>query len=139
MKLLNLSDTGIAVCTFFATVGSLLVGLLGGWDSLAVVFIAMIVLDYATGVIAAIYEKKLSSAIGFKGICKKIMMILLVFAVVYISKVVQVEGLRALCLMFFIANEGISILENAGKLGVPYPKIIKRVLEQLKQENEDIK
>ncbi len=137
MKLISLSDIGIAICALIATVGSIIIGLLGGWDSLAIVFISFIIIDYITGVLVAIYEKKLNSEIGLKGITKKVMMIILVIVVVLLSQIVQIEGLRSLTMLLFIANEGISILENAGKLGVPYPSILKKTLEKLKENKEE--
>ena len=106
------------------------------FDGLMWALITFIVLDYLTGVLAAAVRKELSSEIGAKGIAKK----LLVFVVIIIANVVDVQiigenhVLRSITIMFYIANESISILENAGSLGVPVPKKILSVLIQLKSK-----
>ena len=94
--------------------------------------------DYLTGVMCAISEKKLSSEVGFRGICRKV----LIFILVGIANIldVQVIGtgsvLRTAIIFFYISNEGISLLENAGRLGLPIPEKLKLVLEQLHNESE---
>lgn len=94
--------------------------------------------DYLTGVMCAISEKKLSSEVGFRGICRKV----LIFILVGIANIldVQVIGtgsvLRTAIIFFYISNEGISLLENAGRLGLPIPEKLKLVLEQLHNEFE---
>lgn len=102
--------------------------------------IAMIVLDYITGVIVASVNKTLSSKIGAKGIAKKVI-ILLIVAVAHIIDIVIGGGNTAVIMTatecFYIANEGISILENAGNIGLPLPKKIKSILIQIKKESED--
>ena len=108
------------------------------FDGLMWALITFIVLDYLTGVLAAAVRKELSSEIGAKGIAKK----LLVFVVIIIANVVDVQiigenhVLRSITIMFYIANESISILENAGSLGVPVPKKILSVLIQLKSKED---
>jgi toxin secretion/phage lysis holin len=112
--------------------------LLGDFDGLMWALVTFIVLDYLTGVLAAVSRKELSSKIGAKGIAKK----LLIFVIIIIANVVDVQVigenhvLRSITIMFYIANESISILENAGSLGVPIPKKILSVLEQLKDRQE---
>ena len=109
------------------------------FDGLMWALITFIVLDYLTGVLAAAVRKELSSEIGAKGIAKK----LLVFVVIIIANVVDVQiigenhVLRSITIMFYIANESISILENAGSLGVPVPKKILSVLIQLKSKEDN--
>lgn len=122
----------------FAGVGGWLGYFLGGCDGLILALLAFVVIDYITGVMCAIADKKLSSAVGFKGIFRKV----LIFLLVGIANIldVQVIGtgsvLRTAGIFFYISNEGVSLLENAGHLGLPIPVKIKAVLEQLHERTE---
>lgn len=117
----------------FALVGGVFGWLIGGLDSIIYALIAFVVIDYITGVILAIQEKQVSSKIGFKGICKKIM----IFALVAVANIIDQyvlgsrSSLRTMLVMFYVANEGISILENAVKMGLPIPNKLKEVLLQI--------
>lgn len=125
----------------FAGIGGWLGYFLGGCDGLLYALIAFVVIDYITGVMCAIANHTLSSEVGFKGICRKV----LIFLLVGIANVldVQVIGtgsvLRTAVIFFYISNEGVSLLENAVHLGLPVPEKIKIVLEQLhdRAESED--
>ena len=125
----------------FAAIGGWLGYFLGGCDGLLYALIAFVVIDYITGVMCAVTDKKLSSTVGFKGICRKV----LIFLLVGIANIldVQVIGsgsvLRTAVIFFYISNEGVSLLENAAHLGLPVPDRIKTVLEQLhnRAEKED--
>lgn len=125
----------------FAAIGGWLGYFLGGCDGLLYALIAFVVIDYITGVMCAVADNKLSSTVGFKGICRKV----LIFLLVGIANVldVQVIGsgsvLRTAVIFFYISNEGVSLLENATHLGLPVPDRIKTVLEQLhnRAEKED--
>ena len=127
----------------FATVGGWLGYFLGGYDGLLYALLAFVVLDYITGIMCAVADKKLSSAVGFKGICRKV----LIFLLVGVANVLDVEVLktgsvlRTAVIFFYLSNEGISLLENAGNLGLPIPENMKKVLEQLQNraEKEDEK
>lgn len=122
----------------FTAVGGWLGWFLGGSDGLLFALIAFVVIDYITGVMCAISDKKLSSAVGFKGICKKV----LIFALVALGHILdtRVIGagsvLRTAVIFFYLSNEGISLLENAAHLGLPVPKKLKDVLEQLHKRSE---
>ena len=111
---------------------------LGGCDGLLIALVMFVVMDYISGVMCAIADKTLSSEVGFKGICRKV----LIFVLVGIANIldVQVIGtgsvLRTAMVFFYISNEGISLLENAGYLGLPIPEKIKTVLEQLHDRAE---
>jgi toxin secretion/phage lysis holin len=122
---------------FFA-VGGWLGYFLGGCDGLLYALIAFVVIDYITGVMCAIINRELSSAVGFKGIFRKVLIFLLVGIANIID--VQVIGtgavLRTAVIFFYISNEGVSLLENAGHLGLPIPEKIKTVLEQLHDRAE---
>lgn len=122
----------------FTTVGGWLGYFLGGCDGLLYALIAFVVIDYITGVMCAIIDRKLSSAVGFKGIFRKVLIFLLVGIANIID--VQVIGtgavLRTAVIFFYISNEGVSLLENAGHLGLPIPEKIKTVLEQLHDRAE---
>ncbi len=124
------------VNSIFAMIGTVLAQALGGWDLALRVLVAIIVLDYMTGVLIAILNKTLDSNIGFRGLCKKMMIFALVFLAVLVDKATGTNIIRTFTIMFYIANEGISVLENAGKLGVPYPAPLKNILIQLKAKND---
>lgn len=125
----------------FTAIGGWLGYFLGGCDGLLYALIAFAVIDYITGVMCAINDKTLSSEVGFRGICRKV----LIFLLVGIANIldVQVIGtgsvLRTAVIFFYISNEGVSLLENAAHLGLPVPEKIKSVLEQLhdRSESED--
>ena len=117
----------------FAAVGGWLGWFLGGCDGLLHALLAFVVVDYITGIMCAVVDKKLSSAVGFKGIFKKV----LIFTLVGIANIVDVQVLgtpgvlRTAVIFFYLSNEGVSMLENAAHLGLPVPDAIKTVLEQL--------
>ena len=123
----------------FSAVGGWLGYFLGGCDGLLYALIAFVVIDYITGVMCAIIDRKLSSAVGFKGIFRKVLIFLLVGIANIID--VQVIGtgavLRTAVIFFYISNEGVSLLENAAHLGLPIPEKIKTVLEQLHDRAEN--
>ena len=128
----------------FATLGGWLGWYLGGIDGPLYALIAFVVVDYITGVMCAINDKNLSSSVGFRGICRKV----LIFTLVGIANILdtQVIGngsiLRTAVIFFYISNEGISLLENAAHLGLPIPEKLKEVLEHLHDrenpKNEDV-
>ena len=120
-------------------VGGILGGFLGGMDGLLYALICFIVLDYITGVLSAIDQRRLSSAVGFKGIARKI----IIFVLVGVANILDIyilghaSVLRAAVIFFYISNEGISILENASHLGLPVPEKLQSVLKQLQQKEEN--
>ena len=118
----------------FSAIMSALSYLFGGFDGLLIALLFCIVADYITGVLAAIYEKKLNSQTGFRGIIKKVVILIIVALAVEISAVTGAESIRDLVICFYIANEGISILENAGRMDVPFLSKLKDLLEQLKDK-----
>ena len=119
------------------TLTTWLVYFLGGWDVALQVLIVIVILDYVSGLCNAMYNKKLSSAIGLKGIIKKVGYFVIVALSVILDKILGNSGaLRTLVIYFFVANEGISILENWGGMGLPLPKKLFDVLEQLKKDND---
>lgn len=123
----------------FAGIGGWLGYFLGGCDGLLYALIAFAVIDYITGVMCAINDRTLSSEVGFKGICRKV----LIFLLVGIGHILDVNVigtgsvLRTAVIFFYISNEGVSLLENAGHLGLPVPQKIKAVLEQLHKRSEE--
>lgn len=125
----------------FAAVGGWLGYFLGGCDGLLIALVVFAVADYITGVMCAVSDKKLSSEVGFKGICRKV----LIFLLVGIANIldVQVIGtgsiLRTAVIFFYISNEGVSLLENAAHLGLPVPEKLKDILEQLHNRSESDK
>lgn len=111
--------------------------LVGGYDTMMITLLLFMGIDYVSGVICGISKKELSSEVGFKGIAKKIMILLLVGATNLLGQTTGIEGLRYLVISFYLANEGISMIENASILGLPVPQKIKDVLEQLKNTSNE--
>ena len=111
--------------------------LIGGYDTMMIALLLFMIIDYLSGVMCAVINKKLSSKIGFKGIFKKIMIILLVGITNLLGQATGIDGLRYIVISFYLANEGISIIENASILGLPVPKKVKDVLEQLKETTSE--
>ena len=126
----------------FTAIGGWLGWFLGGCDGLLYALLAFVVIDYVTGIMCAVLDKKLSSAVGFRGIFKKV----LIFALVGIGHIIDAHVigsgsiLRTAVIFFYLSNEGVSLVENAGHLGLPIPKKLKAVLEQLhdRAEKEEI-
>jgi len=127
-------STGFKVIT--AGVAALCTYLFGAWDVPLGVLCAVVVIDYITGVVGAIVQGNLSSAVGFKGIAKKVA----IFAVVAVGHLIGVAAaspeIGASVVGFYIANEAISILENCGKIGLPLPDKLVQILEQLKNKDK---
>lgn len=115
-------------------IGGILTFLFGGFDALLKTFLIMLCLDYATGIIKGIYTKTLSSEIGKKGILKKILMCIVVSAAMLLQRIAGIP-LREITIVFFICNEGISLLENAAEF-IPIPNKIKMVLLQLRNTTD---
>ena len=122
----------------FAAIGGWLGYFLGGCDGLLYALLAFVVIDYITGVMCAVTGHRLSSAVGFKGICRKV----LIFLLVGIGNIIDVQVLgspgvlRTAVIFFYLSNEGVSLLENAAHLGLPVPDAIKTVLEQLHDRSD---
>ena len=127
-----------SICAAMGAISGFLFGKLNG---LFYALIAMMVIDYISGVLIAVLNKRLSSEIGFKGLVKKLFMLMLVAMGHILDS--QVIGTGAVIMsavqLFFIANEGISVLENASRLGLPVPQKLKELLEQLKEDDNEHK
>jgi|SRR5690606_8826047 len=127
----------------FAAVGGWLGYFLGGWDGFLYALLTFVVIDYITGLMCAVLDKKLSSEVGFRGIFKKVLIFSLVAIGYIIDKNVIGDGsvIRTAVIFFYLSNEGISILENAVHVGLPVPQKLKDILEQLhnRSEKEDYK
>lgn len=123
----------------FTGIGGWLGYFLGGCDGLILALLLFVIVDYITGVMCAIADRKLSSEVGFKGICRKV----LIFLLVGIANILDVNVigtgsvLRTAVIFFYISNEGVSLLENAAHLSLPVPDKMKAVLEQLHKKGED--
>ena len=122
----------------FTAMGGWLGYFLGGCDGLLIALVLFAVVDYLTGIMCAVADKKLSSHVGFKGICRKV----LIFLLVGIANIIDVQVIgtgsviRTAVIFFYLSNEGVSFLENAGHLGLPIPQKLKDVLEQLHDKTE---
>lgn len=121
----------------FAALGGAIGAVMGGFDGFLYALIVVVGVDYVTGVMAGILNKELSSRIGFRGIFKKIVIFCLVAVSHIIDAYVIGDGsvLRTAVIFFYLSNEGISILENAAHVGLPIPKKLKDMLEQIKEED----
>ena len=132
------------VLAALAAVGSWIANSLGGWDASLQVLIALMVTDYITGVlVAAVWHKSsksssgtLNSVAGFKGILKKCAILLLVWIGVLLDQALGSAYARTAVVLFFVGNEGISLLENLGLMGVPFPAYLKRALEALRDQGD---
>ena len=122
----------------FSALGGWLGYFLGGCDGLLYTLIAFVVIDYITGVMCAVNDHTLSSEVGFRGICRKVLIFMLVGIANILDADVVGTGsvLRTAVIFFYISNEGVSLLENAAHLGLPVPEKIKTVLEQLHNRAE---
>ena len=125
----------------FTAIGGWLGYFLGGCDGLIIALVVFVVVDYLTGILCAIADKSLSSEVGFKGIAKKVV----IFMLVGVANILDVEVigtgsvLRTAVIFFYLSNEGISLLENSAHLGLPIPKKLKDVLEQIHDRAEEEK
>ena len=122
----------------FAAIGGWLGYFLGGVDGLMITLLVFVALDYITGVMCAIIDKKLSSEVGFKGLFRKV----LIFALVGVAHILDVNvvgtgsALRSAIICFYLSNEGVSMLENAAHLGLPVPEKLREVLAQLHNRSD---
>ena len=145
LRVLFFDEGGIGMKNFieaaqyaFAALGGALGAVMGGFDGFLYALVVFVVVDYATGLMAAAVEKQLSSEVGFKGIFKKVVIFCLVAVGHIVDTHVIREGsvLRTAVIFFYLSNEGISILENAARIGLPVPEKLKAVLEQLREEKK---
>ncbi len=122
----------------FAAIGGYIGWFLGGFDGLLYALVAFVIIDYITGIMVAVLEKKVSSSIGFKGIFKKV----LIFTFVGIGHIVDIyilqngSAVRTAVIFFYLSNEGLSIVENAAKIGLPVPEKLKKVFTELNKEGD---
>jgi len=125
----------------FTAIGGFLGWFLGGFDGFLYALVAFVVIDYVTGVMLVILEKRLSSEVGAKGIFKKV----LIFSLVAIGHIIdsRIIGdgsvIRTAVIFFYLSNEGISILENTSRIGLPIPEKLKDILAQLRDKGDDVK
>lgn len=142
MDTVHMKNTILAT---LATVGACISETLGGWDAAMKVLVFAMAADYLTGpLIAAVWKKSnksetgaLDSKAGFKGLCKKGMIFLLVWLGVLLDDALGVAYIRTAIILFFLGNECLSLLENLGIMGVPYPDFLRRALEAMKDEGNE--
>lgn len=125
------------ICAALAGIGTFLTFIFGEWDVALQCLVIAVALDYLSGVIKAFVNKELSSKIGFKGLLKKVGVFVIVALAVLIDKITGESGMvRTLVIYYFVANEGLSIVENLGEAGLPIPDVIKKALKSLKNESK---
>jgi toxin secretion/phage lysis holin len=133
------------ILAILAAIGSVIANQLGGWDCALMVLICMMAVDYITGILlGAVFHAspkttsgKLSSNESFKGLVRKFLVLILVWVAAMLDRVTGAAYIRTAIVLFFIANEGLSILENTAAMGVPYPKFIKTMLESIKDKSDN--
>ncbi len=138
----NAVKNGVLVA--LAAFGSWVANALGGWDTAMILLVALMAADYITGVlVAAVWHRSnksanggLDSKAGFKGLLKKGVILLLVWIGVLLDKALGAAYVRTAVILFFVGNEGLSLLENLGLMGVPYPDFLRRMLEALKEDGD---
>jgi toxin secretion/phage lysis holin len=134
------------LCTVVGIIGSFIAGLLGGWDSALITLITFMAIDYISGiVVAGIFKKSpksengaLESRAGFKGLCRKCMIILFVLIAYRLDIMIGTNYIRNAVIIAFITNEVISIIENAGLMGVPVPDVIKKGIDILQKKGDSV-
>lgn len=139
MQELSLQEVWLRIKLVLSLLGGAVSSLVGGMDGLMIVLLACMIIDYLTGVMHAILERQLSSAVGFKGICKKVLIFVMVGAA-HLLDVYILGGtgaLRSAVICFYLSNEGISMLENASRIGLPIPDALREVLAQLHAKEEE--
>ncbi|MGK0467168.1 MAG: toxin secretion/phage lysis holin [Clostridium sp.] len=131
-------DKGNSIKTVIAVMGTCLTWLFGVWDTAIIVLIAFMVLDYITGLIKAYVNKEISSDIGLKGIARKSLILIVIIVAVLLDRLLNAGTwlFRTLICYFYIANEGISLLENCAQLGLPIPDRLRDALVQLQAGNK---
>lgn len=122
----------------FASLGGIAAYLWGPWDSLCMTLVAFVAIDYITGITKAAVLKQLDSSVGFQGLLKKLFIFALVALATMIDRIIPEanSAIRSAVMVFYIANEGLSILENAGEMGLPLPKVLKNALHKLGGSDE---
>ncbi len=118
-----------------AAVGGFLSWMFGGWDMSVLVLVVFVCADYLTGIIAAGINRELSSAVGFRGIAKKLLIFVMVAIGAMLDRYLGQDFVRDAACTFYIANEGLSILENVGRAGVQYPAKLKAVIAALNKDD----
>ena len=125
------------ICAATAGLGTFLSFVFGDWDVALQCLIIAIAIDYISGIIKAFINKELSSKIGVKGLLKKVGVLLIVALATLIDKITGETGMvRTLVIYYFVANEGLSVIENLGEAGLPIPDVIKKALKSLKNESK---
>jgi toxin secretion/phage lysis holin len=132
-----MNDSLEYVKTAAAVVGAAFTAFLGGWDVMLRVLVLFVALDYVIGVTAAALEKRLNSEIGARGIVKKFLLFVIVAVAVQVDLAIGQQIFRSLAIWFYLANEALSIIENAGRCGVPIPAFLKTALEQMRSKASD--
>lgn len=137
LDIIYINSKGIIAFIWTSWIG-FLAWIIGGFDFLIQALLILMVLDYISGIIAGYKEKTLNSKRGFKGLCKKVMILIIICCSSLISQILKNFALRDIVIIFYCSTEILSILENAGKIGVPIPPKLKKALEQCRDE-KDIK
>ena len=126
------------ICSLLGTIGYLFIYLVGGWDVALQCLVIAIALDYISGLMKAYINKTLSSRIGMRGLIKKLGLLIIVMVGTLVDRTTGNTGaVRTLVIYYFVANEGLSILENLGQSGIPIPQSVKKALKALK--NQEVK
>ncbi len=122
-----------------AVIAGVMTWLIGAWDPILMVLVALVVADYVSGVTCAAANRSLSSEVGFRGLVKKVGIFVIVAVASLADRIVPAANgaLRSAVCAFYIANEGLSILENWGNIGLPLPEVLKKALMQIKSKKDE--
>ena len=142
---MNISSVKVAFCSFFGMVGSAIAGLFGGWNENIATLIIFMVVDYVMGlIVAGVFKNSnksktgsLDSRIGWRGLCKKCATFLFVILARRLDILLDTNYILTATVIGFITNEAISIIENAGLMGMPLPSAVTKAIEVLREENEN--
>lgn len=137
-------STKTSVLSFFAIMGASISSLLGGWDAPLILLVGMMVVDFITGLLIGLFWNAspktvnggLSSQASFKGLCKKFVILMMVWIGTLMDGAMGTDYIRTAVVLFFIGNEGLSVLENLGIMGLKYPPVIKNALEVMMEKSE---
>ena len=142
----NISPAKLWLLSLLGAIGATISSLFGGWDSAMTTLVIFMAIDYITGfIVAGVFKKSgksetgaLESRAGFKGLCKKGVVLLIVLVAVRLDTAIGSSLLKDGTIIAFITNEAISIIENAGLMGIPIPAVITKAIEVLQKKSEGV-
>ncbi|MBB6218645.1 toxin secretion/phage lysis holin [Anaerosolibacter carboniphilus] len=141
----QIANTKLSIMTTIGVIGSVFASMLGGWDTALQTLVIFMTIDYITGlVVAGVFQQSnksegggLESKAGWKGLCRKGMTLLIILVAYQLDKTIGSDFIRTAVIIAYISNEAVSIIENAGVMGLPIPEAIRKGIDILKNKNEE--